>query len=247
MREIIPRGLTISKGAVPGLAPGLGHTAPTYSVGSRDRNPTAIAAPRLPLASRPELMDAVSTKAALRREVLERRGLVTEDDAVAFTRRLADIGSAFAAEKAAKIASAYWSINEEASTFLLLDTLAAQGVATALPVMQGRGAPLCFRLWKKDAPLAEVKWGIKEPLPGPEVFPDLLFVPLLGFDRAGNRLGYGAGFYDRTLARLRTMQNIIAVGVAYAVQELPAIPSETYDQKLDFVLTDREWIVCSGK
>jgi 5-formyltetrahydrofolate cyclo-ligase len=189
-------------------------------------------------------MDAISTKAALRREILARRGLVAESDAHAFARRLADVGAAFAVEKAAKIVSAYWSINDEASTFLLLDKLAAEGIATALPVMQGRGVPLCFRLWKKGEPLAEVKWGIKEPLPAPEVFPDLLFVPLLGFDRSGNRLGYGAGFYDRTLARLRAMQPIIAVGVAYAVQELPAIPSEAYDQKLDYVLTDREWIVC---
>ena len=189
-------------------------------------------------------MDAISTKAALRREILARRELVAEGDAHAFARRLADVGAAFAVEKAAKIVSAYWSIDDEASTFLLLDKLAAEGIATALPVMQGRGAPLCFRLWKKGEPLGEAKWGIKEPLLAPEVFPDLLFVPLLGFDRSGNRLGYGAGFYDRTLARLRTMQPIIAVGVAYAVQELPAIPSEAYDQKLDYVLTDREWIVC---
>jgi 5-formyltetrahydrofolate cyclo-ligase len=189
-------------------------------------------------------MDAISTKAALRREILARRELVAEDDARAFARRLADVGAAFAAARAAKIVAAYWSINDEASTFLLLDKLADDDVATALPVMQGRGAPLSFRLWKKGELLGEVKWGIKEPLPGPEVFPYLLFVPLLGFDRAGNRLGYGAGFYDRTLARLRAMQPVIAVGVAYAVQETPAIPREAYDQKLDYVLTDRELIVC---
>jgi 5-formyltetrahydrofolate cyclo-ligase len=187
-------------------------------------------------------MDAISTKAGLRREILARRARVTQSDAHAFARRLADVGAAFAAERAAKIVSAYWSIDDEAPTFALLDRFAAQGVA--LPVMQGRGAPLCFRLWKKGEPLGEAKWGIKEPLPGPEVFPDLLFVPLLGFDRAGNRLGYGAGFYDRTLTRLRAMQPVAAVGVAYAIQEVPALPSEAYDQKLDYVLTDREWIVC---
>ncbi len=190
-------------------------------------------------------MDVISAKADLRREALARRSSVTEDDARTFARRLAEMGAAFAAEKAAKVVSTYWSINDEASTFLLLDRLAARGVATALPVMQGRGAPLCFRLWKKGEPLGAAKWGINEPLPGPEVFPDLLFVPLLDFDRAGNRLGYGAGFYDRTLAKLRAMQPIAAVGVGYAVQELPAIPHESYDQKLDFILTEREWIVCT--
>jgi 5-formyltetrahydrofolate cyclo-ligase len=190
-------------------------------------------------------MDSSSAKAALRREVLARRGLVPEAEARAFARRLADIGVAFAAEKAAKIVSVYWSINDEVSTFALLDKLAAQGIETALPVMRGRGAPLCFRRWKKGEPLGAAKWGIQEPASGPEVFPDLVFVPLAGFDRAGHRLGYGAGFYDRTLARLRAMQPVTAVGVAYAVQELPAIPSETHDEKLDFVLTEREWIVCA--
>ncbi len=190
-------------------------------------------------------MDVTSAKADLRRQALARRTSVGEDEARTFARRLAVIGAAFAAEKAAKIVSAYWSINDEASTFLLLDKLGAQGIATALPVMQGRGAPLCFRLWKKGAPLGEAKWGIKEPLPAPEVFPDLLFVPLLAFDRAGRRLGYGAGFYDRTLKRLRTIQPITAVGIGYATQELPAVPSESYDEKLDFVLTEREWIVCT--
>lgn len=110
--------------------------------------------------------------------------------------------------------------------------------------MQGRGAPLLFRLWKQGEPVAESKWGIQEPMYGPEVFPDMLFVPLLAFDRAGNRLGYGGGFYDRTLARLRTMQKIIAVGVAYCAQEVPEVPSDSHDQKLDYVLTEREWIVC---
>jgi 5-formyltetrahydrofolate cyclo-ligase len=190
-------------------------------------------------------MDVISAKADLRREALARRKLVKEDEARAFAPRLAAAGTAFAAEKAARIVSAYWSINDEASTFLLLDKLATEGIATALPVMQGRGAPLCFRLWKKGATLGEAKWGIKEPLPAPEVFPDLLFVPLLGFDRSGHRLGYGAGFYDRTLAKLRAMQAITAVGVGYAVQEVPAVPHESYDQKLDFVLTEHEWIVCA--
>ncbi len=103
--------------------------------------------------------------------------------------------------------------------------------------------PLTFRLWKEGDPLAEAKWGIKEPLPSaPEVFPDLLFVPLAAYDRSGNRLGYGAGFYDRTLSRLRAMKKIIAVGVAYHVQEMHEIPTDATDEKLDFILTDQEWI-----
>ena len=77
-----------------------------------------------------------------------------------------------------------------------------------------------------------------------EVTPDLLFVPLAAFDRAGNRIGYGAGFYDRKLRQLRAMKPVCAVGVAYAAQEFPAIPSESHDESLDYVLTERGLIDC---
>jgi len=188
-------------------------------------------------------MDA-SSKAALRAEALARRAEVTEAQAHAFAARLAEAGTEFASERAAKIVSAFWAIKDEVATLPLLERLAARDVATALPVMVGFRKPLEFRLWAPGGPLAEAKWGIMEPVPAPEVFPDLLFVPVAGFDRAGNRLGYGAGFYDRTLARLRQKQRIIAVGIAYAVQEFATIPAETYDEKLDYILTDREWIAC---
>ncbi len=190
-------------------------------------------------------MDGRSAKAALRKEALARRGLITEIEARAFAERLAKIGAGIVAEKQAGTVSAFWSIGDEPATFPLLEHLSQQGVTTALPVMQGRGAPLAFRLWKAGEPLAEAKWGIKEPLPSArEVFPDLLFVPLAAYDRAGNRLGYGAGYYDRTLAKLRAVKKITAVGVAYDIQEMPAIPTEAYDEKLDYVLSDHEWIVC---
>ena len=189
-------------------------------------------------------MTDASPKAALRAEALARRTHVTGAEAAAFAAHLAEAGSAFAVERGAKIASAFWAIKDEVASLPLLAGLAARQIATALPVMRGFGKPLEFRLWRSGEPLAEAKWGIMEPLPAPEVFPDLLFVPVAGFDRAGNRLGYGAGFYDRTLRRLRQRQRIVAVGIAYSVQEVAAVPAETYDEKLDFVLTDREWIVC---
>jgi 5-formyltetrahydrofolate cyclo-ligase len=191
------------------------------------------------------LTDAVS-KAALRAEALARRGQVSADAATAFGARLAARGTAFAKEQGAKLASAFWAINDEVPTLPLLETLAESRIATALPVMMGFGRPLEFRQWAPGSPLAETKWGIMEPVPAPEVFPDLVFVPLLAFDRRGNRLGYGAGFYDRTLARLRARHSILAVGVGFAVQEFSAIPAEPYDEKLDYVLTDSDWIVCGA-
>lgn len=190
-------------------------------------------------------MDSVSAKAALRKDVLARRSLVTETQRQAFAERLASVGAAFAAEKQASLASVFWSIGDEPPTLPLLQSLARQGIATALPAILGRGKPLALRLWKEGEPLAQGQWGIKEPVAeAEEGFPDLLFVPLVAYDRSGNRLGYGAGYYDRTLARLRSMKPVIAVGIAYAAQEAEGIPIDPTDEKLDFVLNDREWIVC---
>ena len=191
------------------------------------------------------MIDA-APKAALRADAIARRGQMTAADADAFGARLAELGAAFAAERGAKIVSAFWAINDEVPTLPLLGELASRGVPTALPVMVGFRKPLEFRQWAPGAPLIEAKWGIMEPVPAPEVFPDLLFVPLLAFDRSGNRLGYGAGFYDRTLARLRAGQKITTVGVAFAVQEFPSIPADHHDEKLDYVLTDRDWITCGA-
>jgi 5-formyltetrahydrofolate cyclo-ligase len=191
------------------------------------------------------LTDA-SPKASLRAEALARRTQITAAEAKAFGVRLAERGATFAAERGAKLASAFWAIADEVPTLPLLEKLAAAGIATALPVMCGFRKPLEFRQWVPGAPLAEAKWGIMEPVPAPEVFPDLLFVPLLAFDRGGNRLGYGAGFYDRTLAMLRGKQSIITVGVGFAVQEFPAVPADAYDEKLDYVLTDCDWIICGA-
>jgi 5-formyltetrahydrofolate cyclo-ligase len=193
----------------------------------------------------PAVMDE-SAKAALRAEALARRAGVPAPQARGFALRLAEVGADFALAQSAKIVAAFWAIKDEVATLPLLERLAARGIATALPVMVGFRRPLEFRLWAPGGALAAAKWGIMEPVPAPEVFPDLVFVPVAGFDRAGNRLGYGAGFYDRTLARLRQKQEIRTVGIAYAVQEFAAIPAEAYDEKLDFVLTDREWIACGA-
>lgn len=190
-------------------------------------------------------MDLAAAKAALRKEALARREGISENEARAFAGRLAALGAQLVAERRPASISAFWSIGAEPSTFPLLEALQQRNVATALPIIEGRGKPLTFRLWKKGEPLAEAKWGIKEPVgDAQEVFPDLLFVPLAAFDRSGNRLGYGAGFYDRTIARLRRMKPITTIGVAFAIQEVASVPTDETDEKLNFVLTDREWIVC---
>jgi 5-formyltetrahydrofolate cyclo-ligase len=226
--------------------------APTYFVGSRDRHPTAIAAPRsllqfFCLVSQLSFMQSAAAKALLRAEVLARRGLVTEGTAAAFARRIAEVGAALAAERSARTAAAYWPIKGEASPMLLLEELAFRHVVTALPVMIGRDRALVFRRWRPGERPAATNFGIMEPpADRPQVKPDLIFVPLVAFDRRGYRLGYGAGFYDRTLAELRASGQVTAVGIAYAVQEVPDLPAEAHDQRLDFVLTEREWIDCKS-
>jgi len=191
-------------------------------------------------------MNSADQKASLRRQALARRGLVTAAEAQAFAQRLAEIGMGLAAETKAALVAAYRPIRDEASPLLLLERLAEAGVATALPVVGEPDQPLIFRLWKTGEPLIAGRMGIEEPVvSAPEGLPDLIFMPLAAYDQTGHRLGYGAGFYDRTLARLRGMKAITAVGIGFSVQELPAIPFEAHDEPLDYIVTERAVIACA--
>ena len=127
----------------------------------------------------------------------------------------------------------------------LLRKLAASGARLALPVVAGKGKPLIMRAWSVGEPLVAGVWGIREPGPqAPEVEPDVLIVPLLAFDRRGHRIGYGAGYYDMTIATLRAKKPVVAVGIAFAAQEIAAVPTAPSDARLDLVLTEREAIDC---
>ena len=129
----------------------------------------------------------------------------------------------------------------------LMRQLADVGVQLALPAVAGKGKPLIMRAWKFGEPLAAGVWGIREPkAEAPEVAPDILLVPLLAFDRRGHRIGYGAGYYDMTITALRARKPITAVGIAFAAQEIDAVPNTPRDARLDLVLTEREVIDCRG-
>ena len=115
--------------------------------------------------------------------------------------------------------------------------------AVALPVAQSRDGPLVFRLHAPGATLVPDALGIPSPAAAaPAVLPDVVFTPLLAFDRRGGRLGQGGGHYDRTLANLRRLKDVFVVGLAYAGQELPEIPVEPHDQRLDAILTETEYL-----
>lgn len=148
---------------------------------------------------------------------------------------------------AGTIVSGFMPLKSEVNPLPLMQKLAAAGARLALPRIVGRGEPLAMRAWQFGAPLERGQWGIREPQANaPEVEPDVLLVPLLAFDRAGYRLGYGAGYYDMTIARLRQRKTVTAVGLAYAAQEVAKVPTTERDARLDLVLTEREVIDCRG-
>jgi 5-formyltetrahydrofolate cyclo-ligase len=137
------------------------------------------------------------------------------------------------------IVSGYWPIRSEIDPMPLMRKLASQGAQLALPVIIGRDQPLLFRAWTEDAQLLRGPFGIMEPSPQSAVVePDIVLVPLAAFDRAGHRIGYGAGHYDRTLTQLRQSKPVVAIGLGFSVQEIEAVPALAHDVRLDLVLTE---------
>jgi 5-formyltetrahydrofolate cyclo-ligase len=183
-------------------------------------------------------------KAELRRIALDRRAGISQEIRQAFAARAATEGLALAKRHHSRIAAAYWPIRGEADPLPLLVRLAAAGLVTALPVVAGPGQPLTFRRWAPGDPLRDGPLGLQEPTPqAPRLEPDLLFVPLAAFDRAGHRIGYGAGYYDATLGALAEKQPL-AIGLAFSVQEVARVPAEPHDHPLAFVITERATIAC---
>jgi 5-formyltetrahydrofolate cyclo-ligase len=145
------------------------------------------------------------------------------------------------------VIAAYWPIRSEISTRALLERLAREGYRTALPVMTAAAKPLHFRLWAPGDELAKGPLGLSEPLAeAAAVEPDLIFLPLACFDAQGHRVGYGGGNFDATLAALKARRRIVAIGLAYADQEVDAIPHEAHDQRLDFVITEQKIFDCGA-
>lgn len=136
--------------------------------------------------------------------------------------------------------SGFYPYQAEINVLPLLARLVSEGWRTALPIVMTKGAPLTFRAWAPGEPTGRGIWDIHIPLEtADELQPDVLLVPMLAFDRRGYRLGYGGGFYDRTLAELRKLKPVVAIGVAYAMQEMDEVPTAPYDEPLDWILTER--------
>ena len=179
-------------------------------------------------------------KRALRQRMKAWRGLLNASQQAAAGNALAAHGLEFLGieKPAQKIVSAFAPMADELRVWPLLRRLGADGFQLCLPVMQGKGKPLIFRAWMQGDAMDSGVWGIAEPKADKATLePDILLVPLLAFDAGGWRLGYGGGFYDRTLARLRAAKAIVAVGLSFDEQRVDAVPHLDYDQRLDWVLT----------
>jgi 5-formyltetrahydrofolate cyclo-ligase len=181
-------------------------------------------------------------KAALRQAALARRDALPPAERMATALAVAERGLPVEITPGT-VVSGFSPLKSEISPLPLLRRLADAGAGLALPVVAGRGQALIMRAWSFGAPLVSGVWGIREPpADAPELFPDILIVPLLAFDRRGHRIGYGAGYYDMTIARLRAMKPVTAIGIAFAAQEIAAVPATPRDARLDLVLTERETI-----
>lgn len=143
-------------------------------------------------------------------------------------------------EPAGKVVAGYYPTRGEVDVLPLLGHLAKAGITTALPVTPVLKQALLFRRWEPGAKLKTGTFSIKEPVKAsPTVQPDVLIVPLLAFDETGNRLGYGGGYYDRTIAQLRdTHPSIYIVGAAYDFQKSTPLPIDDTDQPLDAIITE---------
>ncbi len=178
--------------------------------------------------------DNTAWRRGLRREMVARRAALSVAEHDALSARI--VAHALAALPAPVVAAFCWPIKHEPDVRGLLAAWARAGVRTALPVVVAEGQPLAFREWIPETPLAPDRYGIPTPTAGEWLTPDLILLPLNGFDAAGYRLGYGGGYFDRTLAALAPRP--LAVGVGFEINRIDSIRPEAHDQRLDWIVTE---------
>lgn len=179
---------------------------------------------------------STARKKQLRLKAGRTRSLAARRDDGAVARALS---SFLASLRPGCVLAGYLAIGSEVDVLPALESWCEEGHPVALPCTGPRDTPLVFRRWAPGRPLVQEPFGTRAPRPeAPVVDPDVLLVPLLAFDRAGYRLGWGGGYYDRTLSSLRGRKSVTAVGVAYSAQEIPSVPRDPWDQPLDLIVTE---------
>jgi 5-formyltetrahydrofolate cyclo-ligase len=181
-----------------------------------------------------------NSKAELRAKALAKRDALSDKKRASAAARLGKRGLPFEIVPG-RIISGYSPIRSEIDPTPLMVKLASEGARLALPCVTTRGKSLIFRIWHPNDRLMLGPLGIPEPSPAAaEVIPDIMLTPLAAFDRLGHRIGYGAGHYDFTFAHLRKTKHIIGIGLAFAAQEIEAVPALSHDVALDYVLTETD-------
>jgi 5-formyltetrahydrofolate cyclo-ligase len=145
---------------------------------------------------------------------------------------------AIAGLRGVRVVAAYLPIRDEIDPLPAMLALSGLGYLVAVPVIEAQGRPLVFRSWTPGVATVAGPFGVPVPAAGETVEPEVLLVPMLAFDRRGHRLGYGGGFYDRTIAGLRARRELAAIGFAYADQEMPEVPDSQHDMRLDAIVTE---------
>jgi 5-formyltetrahydrofolate cyclo-ligase len=179
-------------------------------------------------------MSQADAKTLMRQAALERRGALARAGGPQAARALAaKVQLALNAANQGKTIAGYWT----------LESLIGAGARVALPVAMKFGDALIFRRWTPGQAMEDGAFGTAHPTSSAETLtPDIILAPLLAFDIAGGRLGYGAGYYDRTLHALRAQRRVVYWGVAFDQQEVPSVPMDPADAKLDGIITDRRII-----
>ena len=195
-----------------------------------------------------ETADIILQKRALRSRIKTWRSGLEADAAARAADAVAAHGLGFLRRAQKRVViSGFSSLPDEFRAWPLLRRLHGEGHALAMPVMQGKGLPLVFRAWAPGDAMDKAVWGIAEPRADkPVLEPDIVLVPLLAFDATGWRLGYGGGYFDRTLRGLRARKSIVAIGLAYDESQVDAVPHLDYDERLDWVLRPSGPLRCVG-
>ena len=183
------------------------------------------------------MRSGAALKAWLRKELYARRKAAHEGaaskDPAANARLQALIG-----DPGDKVVAGYRPIRTEIDPTPTMTALCEAGARVAVPVIEAKDSPLLFHEWTPGCEMVEGAFGAEIPAKSTRLYPEILITPLVGWDRRGWRLGYGGGFYDRTLERLRAKRATLAIGFAYGAQEADDLPLEPTDQPLDMIVTE---------
>lgn len=180
--------------------------------------------------------DVARWRSAERERLIAERMALSPEARASYSRLIAERLDTLVPEVAGKAISLYWPFRGEPDLRPWMASVTARGGKALLPVVAGKGQPLTFRAWAEGERLERGVWNIPFPAEGPEVTPDVVIAPLVGFDQDFYRLGYGGGYYDRTLAGLAGRP--MAIGVGYALQEIPTIHPQRHDVPMQAIVTE---------